>query len=68
MFAGIISNNFCRSHLVQGGLEIAREVTVKMLATIKNYMILDRLKNWLNNYYTEPTDEEIKSRNKHSRH
>ena len=66
--ATIISNNFRRSPLVQGGLEIAREVTVKILATMKNYMILDRFKNWVNNYYTEPTDEEIKSRNKRSRH
>ena len=51
--------NFRCSPLVQGGLEIACEVTIKMPAAIKNHMILDRFKELANDYYTEPTDEEI---------
>ena len=45
--------------MVQGGLEIACEVTVIMQATLKNHMILDRSKELVNDYYTEPTDEKI---------
>ena len=55
----LTSTNFRRSPLVQGGLEIACKVTVKMPAAIKNYMILDRFKELVKGYYTEPTDEEI---------
>ena len=57
--ATLTSTNFCRSPLVHGGLEIACEVTVKIPAAIKNHMILDRFKELVNDYYTEPTDEEI---------
>ena len=32
---------------------------MKMPATIKNHMILDRFKELVNDYYTEPADEEI---------
>lgn len=57
--ATLTSTNYRRSPLVQGGLEIACEVTVRMPATIKNHMILDRYKELLNDYYIEPKDEEI---------
>ena len=30
-----------------------------MSATMKSHMILDRFKELINDYYTEPTDEEI---------
>ena len=57
--ATITSTNFRRSRLVQTSLEITCKVIVlKMLVTIKNHMILDRLKELVNDYYTEPTDEE----------
>ena len=55
----LTSTNFRRSPLVQGGLDIACKVTVKMPATIKNHMILDRFKELVKDCYTEPTDEEI---------
>ena len=35
VIATLTSTNFCRSHLVQGGLEIACKVTVKIPAAIK---------------------------------
>ena len=57
--ATLTSTNFCRSPLVHGALEIACEVTVKISAAIKNQMISDRFKELVNDYYTEPTDEEI---------
>ena len=44
--ATLSSTNFRRSPLVQEGLEI-------------NHMILDRFKELINDYYAEPTDEEI---------
>ena len=57
--AALTSTNFCRSPLIQGGLEIACKVTVKMPATMRNHMVLDRFKELVNDYYTEPTDEKI---------
>ena len=53
------STNYRRSPLVQGGLGIACEITVKMPATIKSHVILDRYKELINDYYSEPRDEEI---------
>ena len=57
--ATLTSTNFRCSPLAQGGLEIACQVTAKMPATIKNHMILDRLKELVNDHYAEPTDKEI---------
>ena len=59
--ATLKSTTFRRSPLVQGGLEIACEVTVKMPPTMKKHVILDRFKELVNDYYTEPTNEEILS-------
>ena len=56
--ATLTSAIFCRSAMVQGGLEITCKVPVKMPATIKNHMILNRFKELVKDYYTEPTDEE----------
>ena len=57
--AALTSTNFRLSLLVQESLEIARKVTEKIPAKIKNHMILDRFKALVKDYYTEPTDEEI---------
>ena len=52
-------NHYRRSPLVQGGLEIPCEATIRMPATIKNHMVVDRFKELLNEFYTEPQEEEI---------
>ena len=57
--AVLTSNHYRRSPLVQGGLEIPCEVTIRMPATIKNHMVVDRFKELLNEFYTEPQEEEI---------
>ena len=57
--AVLTSNHYRRSLLVQGGLEIPCEVTIRMPATIKNHMVVDRFKELLNEFYTEPHEEEI---------
>ena len=56
VIATLTSTNFRSSPLAQG-LEIACKVTVKMPATIKNHMILDRFKELVKDYYMEPKDE-----------
>lgn len=55
----LTSRHYRRSPLVQGGLEIACQLTVKLPGTIKNHMIMDRYKELVLNMYTEPKDEEI---------
>ena len=57
--ATLTYTNFHSSPLVQGGLKIACKVTAKMPSTTKNHTILDRFKELLNVYYTEPTDDEL---------
>lgn len=57
--AVLTTTNYRRSPLVQGGLEIACEVTISMPATIKNQLILDQYKLLLNDFYAEPQNEEI---------
>ena len=57
--AVLTSNNYRRSPLVQGGLEIPCEVTIRMPATITNHMVVDQYKELLNEFYTEPREEEI---------
>jgi len=53
------STHFRRSPLVQGGLEIACKVVVRMPATVKNHMIMDRYVELVKNRYTEPKDEVV---------
>ena len=53
------SRHYRRSPLVQGGLEIACHVTVKLPGTIKNHLIMDRYQQLVLDLYTEPKDEEI---------
>ena len=57
--AVLTSNNYRHSPLVQGGLEILCEVTICMPATITNHMVVDQYKGLLNEFYTEPQEEEI---------
>ena len=57
--AVLTSNHYRRSPLVQGGLEIPCEVTIRMPATIKNHMVVERFKELLNEVYIEPQEEEI---------
>ena len=57
--AVLTSNHSRRLPLVQGGLEIPCEVTIRMPATIKDHMVVDRFKEFLNEYYTEPQEEVI---------
>ena len=39
---------------LQGGLEIACNVVVKMQATVKNHMLVDRYSELANERYVEP--------------
>ena len=41
IIATLNTTNYRRSPLVQGGLEIACKVTVRMAGTIKNHMLMD---------------------------
>ena len=47
------------SALVQGGLEIACKVSVKMPGTIKNHLLIDRYFELVRSLYTEPKNEVI---------
>ena len=51
----LTSTNYQRSPLVQGGLEIACEVVVKMPGTVRNHRYITLVKE----RYTEPKDETI---------
>ena len=51
--------NYRRSPLVQGGLEIACNVTVRTPGTIKNHMLMDRYLEPVRTLYAEPKDEII---------
>lgn len=57
--ATLTSSNYRRSPLVQGGLEIACIVTVKMPATIKNHMLVEKYMQIVNELYAEPKEEII---------
>ena len=57
IYLTLCSTNYRRSPLVQGGLEIACKIVVKMPGTVKNHMIVDRYKNLVEERYTEPQNE-----------
>lgn len=59
LYLTLTSTNYRRSPLVQGGLEIACQVNVKMPGTIKNHMIMDRYIDLVKHRYTEPKNETI---------
>ena len=45
--------------LVQGGLEVPREVTVTMSGGVANHLVLSRYEKLPNELYIEPKNEEI---------
>ena len=59
IIATLNTTNYRRSPLVQGGLEIACKVTVRMPGTIKNHMLMDRYLELVRKLYAEPKDEII---------
>ena len=59
VYAELTSTNYRRSPLMQGGLEIQCKITVKLHATVKNHMLLDRYKQLVNELYCEPKGEVI---------
>ena len=50
---------YCRSPLFQGGLEIPCSVTVSILGTIRNHLLLDRYRELVTELYCEPKNEII---------
>ena len=59
MFLELTSKHYRRSPLVQGGMEIACLVTVKIPATMKNTQLAERYIELVRERYTEPKNEEI---------
>ena len=57
IIATLNTTNYRRSPLVQGELEIACKVTVRMPGTIKNHMLMDRYLELVRTLYAEPKDE-----------
>ena len=55
--ATLSTTHYRRSPLVQGGLEIACKVSVKMPGTIKNHLLMDRYFELVRSLYTEPKNE-----------
>ena len=55
----LTTTDYRRSPLVQGGLEIACKVTVKMVATVKNHMLIERYLQLVKTLYAEPKNEVI---------
>ena len=57
--ATLSTTHYRRSPLVQGGLEIACKVSVKMPGTIKNHLLIDRYFELVRSLYTESKNEVI---------
>ena len=55
----LTSTNYRRSPLIQGGLKIPVKVTVTMLGTVKNHLLMENYKEIVNERYAEPKDEEV---------
>ena len=53
------TTNYRRSPLIQGGLESACKVTLRIPWTIKNHMLMDRYLELVRTLYAEPKDEII---------
>ena len=53
------SIHYRRSPLFQGGLEIACEVTVTILASIKGHLLMQRYEKMVHELYFEPKNETI---------
>ena len=48
-----------RSPLAQGGLEVPCEVTITMIGSVVNHLLLTRCESLLKELYIEPKDKEI---------
>ena len=57
--AKLASTNYRRSPLVQGGIEISCIVTVSMLGTAVNQLLMERYKQLVEKLYIKPKNEEI---------
>ena len=57
--ATLTSTNYRRSPLVQGGLEIACRIELRMPGTITNPTILTRYMQLVNEFYKKPFNEDI---------
>ena len=51
--------HFRRSSLVQDGLEVPCEVTITMIGSFVNHLLLTRYESLFKELYIEPEDEEI---------
>ena len=51
--------HYRRSPLVQGGLEVPCELTIAMIGSVVNHLLLFRYESLLKELYVEPEDEEI---------
>ena len=57
--AKLMSTHYRRSPLVQGGIEIPCVVTVSMPGTVINQLLMERYKQLVETFSTEPKEEEI---------
>ena len=57
--AKLTSTHYRRSPLVQGGIEIPCVVTVSMSGTVINQLLMERYKQLVGTFFTEPKEEEI---------
>ena len=51
--------HYRRNPLVQGGLEVPCKVTIAMIGSVVNHLLLTRYESLLKELYIEPKDEEI---------
>ena len=65
--AQLVTINYRKSPLVQGGLEIACEVSVKMPPTLKNHMLIDKYLELVGTLYSETKEEVSRKRPSSSR-
>ena len=59
MKATLTTTNYRRSPLVQGGLEIACKVTVRLPGTVKNHLLMDIYSELVTALYAEPKEEVV---------
>ena len=55
----LISTNYRRSPLIQGGLEILAKITVTIFGTVISHLLMEKYKEIVNERYTGPKDEEL---------
>ena len=57
--AQLTSEHYRRSLLVQGGMEIACKVTVKISGTCANLLVMEKYKQLVDELYVQPKEEQI---------